>query len=316
MNGSLANPSFWWTAAAIFAALAVGTLFRLVQLHQAANDAGRKRLDSMKTWWVLASLLFASALLGRTGLAVLFAVISLISLREFVRISPGMQQTRHLVQIAYLLIPLNYFCIAMGWSYAFAVFLPLASVGSISTLLIFHSQTTGFVSSAARAVWGLLLTAYCPAHAVLLCALPPESNPVAGVVGWLFLLVILTVSNDIAQALVGRRVGKRKMRPLVSPRKTWEGFCGGVAATALLSVALAPWLTPLSRVEAALAGLVIALAGSCGDLNMSAVKRDAGVKDSGHILPGQGGMLDRIDSLTFSAPAFYYLVVFMVETAR
>lgn len=316
MSDNLANPKLWWAAAAIFAALAIGTAVRLMGLRGVPQDVADKRLSSLKTWWTVMTVLIASAFLGAMGLAVLFTAISFISLREFARMNPETQRNRQLENMAYLLIPLNYFCILMRWPQVFAVFLPLVSIGSFSTVLILHSQTEGFTHRAARAVWGLLVTVYFPAHAVLLSALPPESNPVAGVAGWFLLLVILTMWNDIAQALVGRRIGKHKMRPLVSPRKTWEGFWGGAIATSLLAVGLAPWLTPLSPAQAALSGLVIALAGSCGDLNMSAVKRDAGVKDSGQILPGQGGMLDRIDSLTFSAPAFYYLIVFMVEAAR
>ena len=111
---------------------------------------------------------------------------------------------------------------------------------------------------------------------------------------------------------------------VVSPHKTWQGFVLGVLTTIGVAVAvLAPWLTPLADwprtvvaaslprvpyLPAAVAGLLIAVAGFFGDITMSALKRDAGVKDSSHLLPGQGGILDRIDSLTFAAPVFFYFV--------
>ncbi len=135
-------------------------------------------------------------------------------------------------------------------------------------------------------------------------------NPLGGPVGWFLYLVILTETNDIVQALVGRRVGVRHITPKVSPNKTVEGLLGGMAVTVLMSMGLAPLLTPLPPwAWPVAAGVVISLAGFLGDLNISAVKRDAGVKDSSHALPGMGGVLDRIDSLTLTAPVFYWLIV-------
>jgi phosphatidate cytidylyltransferase len=120
--------------------------------------------------------------------------------------------------------------------------------------------------------------------------------------------------------LWGRTVGKRKLTPKISPGKTWEGLLLGSATTVCLASVLVPLLAPLPGsgdetgyglwaamlAYGAGAGLSIAVAGLVGDLAVSGIKRDAGVKDSGRILPGQGGILDRIDSLTLSAPAFYY----------
>jgi phosphatidate cytidylyltransferase len=128
---------------------------------------------------------------------------------------------------------------------------------------------------------------------------------VAGGAGWFLFLMRLTEFDDIAQALVGRSIGRRKIAPVVSPHKTWAGFVGGVLLTSLLAGLLGRWLTPWQPTVAMLAGLLISLAGFLGDLNISGIKRDRGVKDSSNLLPGQGGVLDRIDSLTFAAPAFY-----------
>jgi phosphatidate cytidylyltransferase len=139
-------------------------------------------------------------------------------------------------------------------------------------------------------------------------------------------LVLLVAISDIAQALVGRRFGRHKSAPVLSPNKSWEGFIAGVVTTTVIAVLLAPALTPLAQtplrvgtttlaiplLPAALAGLIISVMGYFGDLTISGVKRDIGVKDSGTMLPGQGGILDRIDSLIFAAPAFYYYVIFLL----
>jgi phosphatidate cytidylyltransferase len=114
---------------------------------------------------------------------------------------------------------------------------------------------------------------------------------------------------------------------VLSPNKTWEGFLGGLLVTLILAVVLAPWLTGLTAHPGPLglsdalqrwlgplaAGLLIAVAGYFGDINMSGLKRDSGVKDSSKMLPGMGGLIDRIDSLTFSAPTFVYFLVWWMN---
>ena len=118
----------------------------------------------------------------------------------------------------------------------------------------------------------------------------------------------LTESNDIAQYLWGKSCGRRKVVPKVSPGKTLEGLMGGVITIMIASLIIGPLLTPLNTLQALLAGLLIGISGFCGDVVMSAIKRDIGVKDSGKLLPGHGGLLDRIDSLIFTAPVFFYFI--------
>ena len=138
--------------------------------------------------------------------------------------------------------------------------------------------------------------------------------------------MISIVAADIAAYFGGKRWGKTKLIK-VSPNKTWEGFIGGMVVTLGLAVLLAPWLTalpahsgPLGLPETVsrwvgplLAGLVIAVAGFFGDINMSGLKRDCGAKDSSAMLPGMGGLIDRIDSLTFAAPAFFYFMAWWMS---
>lgn len=109
----------------------------------------------------------------------------------------------------------------------------------------------------------------------------------------------------------GKAFGKHKIIPKVSPSKTWEGFIGGVIGTTLLTVLVAPFLTPFSHLEAAFAGFVLAIAGFFGDVTMSAVKRDMGIKDTSSLIPGHGGVLDRFDSLIFTAPLFFHYFAYI-----
>ncbi|WP_280138515.1 phosphatidate cytidylyltransferase [Methyloceanibacter methanicus] len=96
------------------------------------------------------------------------------------------------------------------------------------------------------------------------------------------------------------------MTPRVSPKKTWEGLIGGVLTTVALGTVLGPYLTPMDAPWSALAAAVVGVSGFLGDINISAVKRDLGVKDAGGLIPGHGGILDRVDSLTYAAPAFFH----------
>jgi phosphatidate cytidylyltransferase len=168
-----------------------------------------------------------------------------------------------------------------------------------------------------------MILVYLFSHAALITTLPliPE-NQGAGVMGMFVFLVVLTESNDIAQALWGRRWGRHMIMPRVSPHKTWEGFLLGAATTVGLALLLTNLLTPLTHsslhlggfvlyvpyLPAAIAGILIAVGGFFGDVTISTIKREVGVKDSGTLLPGQGGVLDRIDSLMFTAPMFFYFV--------
>jgi phosphatidate cytidylyltransferase len=122
----------------------------------------------------------------------------------------------------------------------------------------------------------------------------------------LVFLILVVQSSDVLQYVWGKLFGKRKVAPEVSPSKTLEGLVGGVASAALLGAALY-WITPFNMWQAGLIALVIALMGFCGGLVMSAIKRDRGVKDWGNMIEGHGGMLDRLDSVCFSAPIFFHL---------
>ena len=118
----------------------------------------------------------------------------------------------------------------------------------------------------------------------------------------------VTEFNDIAQYLWGKSIGRIKVMPKVSPNKTLAGLVGGVVTTTLMAAVLGPVMTPLNLPLSLLAGFIIGLSGFCGDVVMSAIKRDIGVKDSGTLLPGHGGILDRLDSLIFTAPVFFHFI--------
>jgi len=128
---------------------------------------------------------------------------------------------------------------------------------------------------------------------------------------YLISLLIITWSNDVGAYLIGTKFGKKRMFPKISPKKTIEGSIGGIIFSIAGTFALKNWLNlPLD--ELIFLGLIIAIIGQLGDLFESVLKRGSGIKDSGTLIPGQGGILDCLDSLIFTAPVFYYYTVLLI----
>ena len=310
------SPPLLWTIACLFAVLTVGTIVRIAMLGGVVNSSAQSHRNSSKTWWALASSLAIASILGEAGVVVLLAIAGILSLREYLQLVGWKTVGSPTAVIVFASVPIYYAIALYGDDQVLLSTAPLAFLLVLGALRAWLGLIEDFIRTTAAMILGLMLFVYCLSHAYFLLTLPASTQPWVGNVGWFLYLVILTETNDIAQALVGRRIGKTKITPQISPNKSLEGLLGGIVITMTLAVLLAPSLTTLMQeqsraagiVLAMLAGLLIALSGFLGDINKSGIKRDVGVKDSGTMLPGQGGMMDRIDSLTFSAPVFYYFV--------
>jgi phosphatidate cytidylyltransferase len=136
----------------------------------------------------------------------------------------------------------------------------------------------------------------------------PVNYPHRHGLAFLFGAILLTVGNDVGALFTGRSLGRHKLAPTISPGKTWEGFLGGTVVTFVLALVILPHLHPWTSRGALIVGAVICVVVPIGDLFESMVKRTLGLKDMGGLLPGHGGMLDRVDGLLFALPATYYLV--------
>lgn len=318
----LRTPVLWAQVGIIFSLL-IGSIARWFSTRSAPPELVRKRLASLATWWVIAILLILALAFGRLGGVVFFGLVSLLALKEYLSLTGVSYRDWRVVGWAYLVVPLHYLWLYLGWQELFLTFIPLCALLFLSTRMVLRGRSERFTLVASSLHWGLMLTVYCLSFACALLTLPDTTNAVAGAAGWFLYLLLLTALSDISQALVGRSIGRRKVAPVLSPHKTWEGLIGGILTTTVFAVVLAPFLTPFADVTqsdavipglaiaylpAVLAGLIVSISGFFGDLTISGIKRDVGVKDSGKMLPGQGGILDRIDSLIFTAPLFYYFV--------
>lgn len=275
------------------------------RLTPAPDSELRQRLRS---WWLIVALCSLALAFSRTAALVFFALVSFLALKEYLTLIPTRRTDRRVLFWAYLSIPVQYFWIHIAWYGMFIIFIPVYLFLLLPVAMVLIGETQGHLRAAGTLHWGLMSMVFSLSHLAYLLVLPQGEYPQVSGAGLVLFLLLLTELNDVAQYCWGKLLGNHQISPLVSPNKTVEGFVGGVATTVLLSVLLGPWLTPFAWSDAVLAGLLIAVAGFFGDLSLSALKRDLGIKDSGRLLPGHGGILDRVDSLTYTAPLFFHFI--------
>ena len=138
--------------------------------------------------------------------------------------------------------------------------------------------------------------------------LDPTLFPDRHGIAFLLAAIIVTVADDVASLLVGSAMGRHQLAPSISPNKSWEGLIGGAVAAILVSVIVVHFIHPWTIGKALVYGVIVAVVAPIGDLSQSLLKRHLGIKDMGRILPGHGGVLDRVDGLLFVLPATYFAV--------
>jgi phosphatidate cytidylyltransferase len=261
-----------------------------------------------KSWWIMAGIFITAALVHPGISFVAFGFLSFAALRELSSISKNARiEDRSVIFWAYLAIPVQYYIAYMGWFAPFLIFIPVFMFTWIPFLLVLKGHTQDIARSMSVIPTHLMLTVFSISHLAYLLSLPELPGFEVGGRGLLLYVVFLTEMNDVFQFTWGKLLGRRKIIEKISPNKTWEGFIGGLLSTVAAAYFLR-FLTPFSAEIALLAGLLIACSGFVGDIIVSAIKRDFGLKDTGTAIKGHGGILDRIDSLAISSPFFFYFV--------
>jgi len=264
----------------------------------------------VRSWWMIIAIFTVAMVMDRAISSVLLGFLSFLALKEYFSLIPSRRIDRGILLLCYLAVPLQFYWAYIGWYGMFVVFIPVWMFLVLPATMTLIGDTKGFLTAVGTLSWGLMMTVFTLSHTALLLAAGERHNDVAGGAGLLLFLVFTTQLNDVAQFTWGKLTGKRPIIPRVSPNKTWEGFLGGLATSALVAMLTGPYLTMMDWRWSALAGAMIACAGFIGDVTISALKRDLGVKDSGGLIPGHGGVLDRVDSLTYAAPVFLHFLVF------
>lgn len=295
----------------VFAIMITASAVGIVLRARPGAETPRAVVDNLnarlKAWWVMIFLLALAFWAGKTGVILLFAFISLQCLREFVSLTYT-RRGDHFALLSgfFFFLPFQYYLINDNWYGLFTVLIPVYAFLLIPIFAAVHEDTTRFLERMAKLQWGLMICIYSLSHVPALMAL--EIPGYEGRNALLVIFLLLTVqSSDVFQYVWGKLLGRHRLAPKISPSKTVEGLLGGVLTATAVGAALW-WITPFSFWQAALMALVINILGFFGGFVLSAIKRDRGVKDWGTLVEGHGGMLDRVDSISFSAPIFFHLV--------
>ncbi len=300
------DSSIFRTYAVIAAAILTLAATTLVVLRFGLRKEVAGAWDSLCGWLVMLPLVTAVVFLGRVATIVFFAIVALAGLREYARATRLNEDRLMTALVAVAIAAAGVTALVPdpllgtpGW-YGLYMALPVYVIAAILLVPIVRNRSEGQLRSITLAVLGFLYIGWCFQHLSLLA---DSHNPY----GYLLYLLLAVELNDVAAFTFGKLLGRHPLRSNISPKKTWEGALGAVA----VSLAL-PWLLKFSfpffgALECVLAGLIVGVGGQLGDLSMSLIKRDAGIKDMGTMIRGHGGVLDRIDSLIYVAPLFFHM---------
>ena len=304
------RPGIWVAYGAVLFILLVGSGTTRALINRfPERDYTELRLR-VRTWWFIVPPVAVALVAGKAVSTLLLALVSGLALKEYFGMVAHRGPDYRALWFVYLAIPVQYWFAYRSSYVAFAATVPLFGLAMLPLALRVTRDATRALRAAASANLGLLLTVFSLSHIALLLELPDETNPVGGAIGWVVFLLLITQLNDVAQYVFGKCFGRRPIAPRASPNKTVEGFVGGIAASAVTAACIGPLITPMESATALLAGAALGVAGFGGDVTLSALKRDLGVKDAGDLLPGHGGILDRVDSLIATSPLFFYFVYF------
>jgi len=261
-----------------------------------------------RSWLIMAPLVLGSIFAGREVFIIGITLLALFGFKEFAR-ATGLYQDWWLTGAAYVgIIGVGITSLVLqphggepgkGW-YGLFIALPVFVIALIVVIPILRNRAQGQLQGMSLAVVGFVYIGWMLGH---LAFLANATNAY----GYLLFVLFATQVNDVAAFTFGKLLGRRPLRSQISPKKTWEGAVGALAVSLLL-----PWLLRFSFphfgvTQLVLTGVIVGIGGQLGDLAISVIKRDVGIKDMGAAIPGHGGILDRVDSLIYVAPLFFHM---------
>lgn len=318
--------------AVIFAVLGVASFvaFLLQRRERMTIEPAvlRRFNHRLRVWWMMFAILVLGFLLHRLGVVILFGLISFWALREFITMTPTRRgDHRTLFWVFFIFTPLQYILIGLGNSppqwitqgrtidfYGFySIMIPVYASLFIPARIAIAGDYKRFLERSAKIQAGLLVCVYSLSYAPALLDLDLRHSDGgtwsgSNVTVLLFMILIAQIA-DVLQQAWSRLAGKNVIAPEINASRTWEGVFGSMITTGLCGMALF-WATPFSWWEAGVMSMVVSIMAFAGGMSLSAIKRDRGVNDTGTLVQGHAGLLDRIDSVCFAAPVFYHLTRF------
>lgn len=285
----------------------IGEVVRARVAGGAESPTAEIYMTRVQSWWAMVLLLSVALIAGRGGAMLLFAFCSFAALREFLTMTTK-RQADHLSLAAafFVVLPAQYVFVAVDWARVFTVFVPVYAFLFLPVISALRRDPRNYLERVAETQWALMICVYCLSHipALLILDLPGFAGREVLLIAF---LVTVVQSGDLLDFTFGRRIGRRRIVPGISP-KTWEGAACGVASAALIGAAL-HWLTPFGPLGAAAMAAAASAVGQAGAIVLKTIKAGKGVRDWSHLIPGQGGFMDQLDSVIFAAPVFFHLCV-------
>lgn len=311
------SPHLLWLLAGVGTILVVasviGEILR-VRLSPAGENPVIENLNArINAWWVMVICLALAFIAGKPGVVLLFALCSFAALREFLTLTTHNRADHwSLLACFFLILPLQYWFLAIDWYGMYSIFIPVYAFLLLPVASALRGSTRDFLVRVSETQWALMVCVYCASHVPALLYLQIPGFEGRNVILIAYLIFVVQLS-DVLQYVWGKMIGRSKVAPNLSPSKTWEGLLGGTLSATAIGTALY-WMTPFTPLQAAGMCLLITLMGFFGGLVMSAIKRDRGIKDWGHLIAGHGGFLDRLDSVIFAAPIFFHITRWVWST--
>ncbi len=292
----------------IYAALVVVTVaFYAAWMIKGNTKLVAELIERTLSWWMIVVGFTVTVFFYRFFATAALAFVSFVAFRELTSPAEPSPLGPLDALLVLLAIPFQFAVVYIEWYGMFFIFIPVIMFAFLSMRSVAQGDVKGITASLGIIHWASILTIFSLSHIAYLLALLEKPGFEAGNGGMVLWLVLVTELNDIFQFTWGKTFGKHKILPTVSPNKTVEGFLGGLSSTVLVGYGIA-FLLPIGAEKAALLAGILAFTGFMGDLTVSAIKRDLGIKDMGSAIPGHGGVMDRIDSLVFNSIVCFHLI--------
>ena len=319
---------------AILLVLFIAGKFLKRQPESIVDPAVVRALDRRISAWLLFMAMLAVVIfLERSATIVFFGLVSFWALREFITMAPTRKADhRALTWTFFLFTPLQYTLVWLGLFDLYTIMIPVFASLFIPARIAFTGDSKRFLERTAKIQFGLLICVYAISYApaILDMDLKCYDLDANGWMQWkgskaglLVYFVVIVQLSDAFQFLWNKLLGKHPIAPEINSTKTWEGLIGGSLCVAVVGALLSllgkniggAWhgVTPFLVQGAGATCLIISIAGTCGSMVMSAIKRDRGVTDYGTLIQGHAGVLDRMDSFSFAAPIFFHVTLFWLN---
>lgn len=286
---------------------ALTIIFYSVKFLKGESKLLHELIERIHSWWVIILIITFVLFINREIATIGLALLSLIAFRELSSNINLRLTDRRALLWCYIAIPFQFMAAYTQYLTFFIIFIPVVMYIFLTFRTVAKGDIDNITRSFATIHWTLMLTIFSFSHIAYLISFPPKDGFSAGNGAMVLFLILITEINDIFQFTCGKLFGKHKIIPTVSPNKTVEGFIGGMILTTLVGYLLR-FLLPINTDKVIILTIFMCIVGFGGDITLSAVKREQKIKDMGTSIPGHGGIMDRLDSLAFTAIAFFYMI--------